>query len=36
MDHFEWNAGFGNRFGLVHVNFKMQQRMPKASASWFR
>ncbi|MBS0184504.1 MAG: family 1 glycosylhydrolase [Nitrospira sp.] len=36
MDNFEWNAGFGNRLGLVHVNFKTQKRMPKASTSWFR
>jgi len=36
MDNFEWNAGFGNRFGLVHVDFKTQKRTPKLSAEWFR
>jgi beta-glucosidase len=36
MDNFEWTAGFGNRFGLVYVDFKTQQRTPKLSASWFR
>jgi beta-glucosidase len=37
MDNFEWNAGLsGNRFGLVYVDFKTQQRTPKASAAWFR
>ena len=36
MDSFEWNAGFGNRFGLVYVDFKTQKRMPKLSAAWFR
>jgi len=36
MDNFEWNAGFGNRFGLVHVDFKTLQRTPKLSASFFR
>src|SRR5262249_1452270 len=36
MDNFEWNAGFSNRFGLVYVDFKTQQRTPKLSAAWFR
>jgi beta-glucosidase len=36
MDDFEWNAGFGNRFGLVYVDFKTQKRTPKLSADWFR
>ena len=36
MDNFEWNAGFGNRFGLVYVVFKTQKRTPKLSAAWFR
>jgi beta-glucosidase len=36
MDNLEWTAGFGNRFGLVYVDFKTQKRMPKMSASWFR
>jgi beta-glucosidase len=36
MDNFEWNAGFGNRFGLVYVDFKTQKRTPKLSASFFR
>jgi beta-glucosidase len=36
MDNFEWNAGFGNRFGLVYVDFKTQKRTPKLSAEWFR
>lgn len=36
MDNLEWTAGFGNRFGLVHVDFETQQRTPKMSASWFR
>jgi beta-glucosidase len=36
MDNFEWNEGFGNRFGLVYVDFKTQRRTPKLSAEWFR
>jgi beta-glucosidase len=36
MDNFEWNNGFGDRFGLVSVDFKTQTRTPKLSAQWFR
>jgi len=28
--------GYGNRFGLIYVDFKTQQRKPKLSAEWFR
>ena len=36
MDNFEWSDGFTNRFGLVYVDFKTQQRTPKLSAAYFR
>ena len=36
MDNFEWMAGYGNRFGMVHVDFKTHERTPKMGAHWFR
>jgi beta-glucosidase len=36
QDNLEWNAGFGNRFGLIYVHFKTQKRTPKLSASFYR
>jgi beta-glucosidase len=35
MDNFEWAAGYRLRFGLVHVDYATQQRVPKSSARWF-
>jgi beta-glucosidase len=36
QDNFEWNAGFGNRFGLIYVDFDSLERTPKLSTEWFR
>ena len=36
QDNLEWNAGFGNRSGLIYVDFDTLERIPKLSAEWFR
>lgn len=35
MDNFEWARGYSQRFGIVYVDFKTQQRYIKDSARWF-
>lgn len=36
MDNFEWAEGFNARFGLVHTDFKTQERIIKDSGRWFQ
>jgi beta-glucosidase len=36
MDNFEWVYGYEKRFGLYHVDFETQARVPKLSADFFR
>jgi len=35
LDNFEWAWGYGQRFGIVRVDYDTQVRTPKASALWF-
>jgi beta-glucosidase len=36
QDNFEWIWGYGDRFGIVYVDFETLERTPKLSAEWFR
>jgi beta-glucosidase len=36
LDNFEWSEGYTLRYGLVHVDFETQVRLPKDSAEFFR
>jgi beta-glucosidase len=36
LDNYEWNDGYGKRFGLVHVDFATQKRTPKLSAEFYK
>ncbi|KAH7074033.1 glycoside hydrolase superfamily [Paraphoma chrysanthemicola] len=36
MDNYEWAAGYGPRYGIVHVDFDTLKRTPKGSAWYLR
>jgi beta-glucosidase len=35
LDNFEWQSGYSKRFGIVHVDFESQRRVPKTSAQFY-
>jgi beta-glucosidase len=36
MDNFEWEAGWGQRFGLIRVDYDTLERTVKDSGRWYR
>ena len=36
FDNFEWAYGYDKRFGLIYVDYKTQERIPKKSAYYYR
>jgi beta-glucosidase len=36
LDNFEWERGYGQRFGITWVDYATQMRTPKESALWYR
>ncbi len=36
LDNFEWAEGYAKRFGLLYTDYATQDRIPKASAHWYR
>ena len=35
FDKFEWTEGYDKRFGLIYVDYRTQERIPKDSAVWY-
>ncbi|MEV6846367.1 GH1 family beta-glucosidase [Actinoplanes sp. NPDC051411] len=36
LDNFEWQSGYGVRYGLYYVDYPTQERRPKKSAAWYQ
>jgi len=36
LDNFEWAKGYNDRFGIVYVDYKTYERIPKDSAYWYK
>lgn len=36
MDNFEWSNGYAERFGLIYVDYRTQERIWKDSAYWYQ
>lgn len=36
MDNFEWSYGYDRRFGITYIDYTTQQRIPKASFTWYQ
>lgn len=35
LDNFEWADGYSKRFGIIRVDYKTLQRIPKKSSVWY-
>lgn len=35
LDNFEWSSGYEERFGIVYVDYRTCERIPKESAAWY-
>ena len=35
LDNFEWAEGYDERFGIIYVDYRTCERIPKDSARWY-
>ena len=35
LDNLEWSHGYSKRFGIVHVDYATQRRIPKSSGQFY-